>query len=63
MEAVPSSETLVDFYRTTGCNISDDSTLHSHRRAMRPLISHVYPCVCVIHLLIDLYGILLRDLH
>jgi hypothetical protein len=32
IEAVPSSETSLNFYRTTRRNISEDITLHFHRR-------------------------------
>jgi hypothetical protein len=32
MEAVSSSETLVNIYKTTRRNIPEDSYLHTHRR-------------------------------
>jgi hypothetical protein len=32
MEAGSTSETAVNFYETTWCNISDDSHRHTHRR-------------------------------
>jgi hypothetical protein len=32
MKAVNSSETLVNFYQTTRCNIPEDSHLHTRRR-------------------------------
>jgi hypothetical protein len=32
MEAVSTSETTVNFYQTTRCNIPEDSHLHTRRR-------------------------------
>jgi hypothetical protein len=32
MEAVRTSETLVNFYQTTWCYNPEDSNLHTHRR-------------------------------
>jgi hypothetical protein len=32
MEAVSSSETAVDIYQTTLCDIPEDTHLHTHRR-------------------------------
>jgi hypothetical protein len=34
METVNTSETSVNFYETTRCNIAEDSHLHTHRREM-----------------------------
>jgi hypothetical protein len=43
MEALSTSETSVDFYEATRCNIPEDSHFHTHRR-VKPAISqyHVY---------------------
>jgi hypothetical protein len=50
MEAICSPETLVDFYQTTRCNITEDSTLHSHfRENLRSNVGRViWPFQCFI---------------
>jgi hypothetical protein len=42
MEAVSSSETSVNIYQTTQCNISEDS--HLHTRRCENLKSHLHIC-------------------
>jgi hypothetical protein len=45
MEAARTSETLVNFYRTTRCYNPEDSNLHTHRRENLKSYKEIFKCL------------------